>query len=88
MQREMNIFEALKATEDFDITMHRIPRVYYHGRIFIKYFAIAMTLFEETLEDRFEHFKCKDRRFSEPTILLIFKQAVSSQISFSVVTRH
>lgn len=33
MQIEMNIYKVLKATENFDIKKHRIPRLYYHGPI-------------------------------------------------------
>lgn len=65
----------LNATEDSEIEKKGIPRIYYHGSILGKYFAIAMTLFDETLDACFKH---QNKHFSETTFLLIFKQAVSS----------
>lgn len=73
MEDEMKIYEALNATENLDMEPHEIPRIYYHGPILGKYHAIAMTLFDGTLLDRYVKQKEKISDFS---ILLIFKQAV------------
>lgn len=75
IEREMRIFKVLNTTEDPLIENKRIPRVFYHGPILGKYFAIVMTLFDETLDARFKH---QNKHFSETTFLLIFKQAVST----------
>lgn len=78
-------YQQLQATGNLDVEQYRIPKIYYHGPILEKcsknnkYFAIAMTLFDETLGIRFEHQK---KHFTEPTILLIFKQAVSKHKKF------
>lgn len=74
MNQEMRILEALNATGNPNIEEHGIPRVYYHGAFLKNYFAIAMTLFDETLEKRYN---IQGGHLSDLSILLIFKQAVS-----------
>lgn len=70
----MKIFQALNATNDLDIEKKGIARVFYAGPILQKYNAIVMSLFEETLEDRYE---LQNEHISDLSILLIFKRTVS-----------
>lgn len=70
----MRAFIALNATIDENIEKRGIPRVFYHGKILERHHAIVMTLFEETLYDRF---KLQNKKISELSTLLIFKRAVS-----------
>lgn len=73
----MQIFKALKATENLDMEPHEVPRVFYHGPILGKYlsniFAIAMTLFDGNLLDRYFQ---QSEKLSDFSVLKIFKQAV------------
>lgn len=73
---EMAIYEAL---HDNDPESHGIPKVYYHGNVFgvSSYKAIAMSLFDETVQQRYKN-KTTDisTPFSDFSVLLIFKQAV------------
>ncbi|XP_031619303.1 casein kinase I-like [Contarinia nasturtii] len=75
MDEEMKIFKALNATKNLDKEPHEIPRIFYHGPILGKYHAIAMTLFDGTLLDRYVK---QDEKLSDFSILLIFKQAVEA----------
>lgn len=68
---EMEIYEAL---HDDDPESHGIPKVYYHGQVFrVSYKAIAMSLFDETVEQRYAK---QSTAFSDFSVLQIFKQAV------------
>lgn len=75
MVQEMKIFEALNATRDPNIEQYDIPRIHFHGKILNKYDAIAMTLFDEDLYDRY---MAQNQNLSDLSILMIFKQAVTS----------
>lgn len=78
---EMSVFEALNATADPDIESHGIARIFFSGK-FMYYNAIAMTLFDETLDDRIRKQAKQKKKISELSILLIFKRAVRrSQLS-------
>lgn len=71
---ELRIFKALNATEYPNIEDIGIARVFYYGKVLGgDYNAIAMTLFEETLENRF---KIQAKHFSDLSILMIFVQTV------------
>lgn len=70
--KEMKAYIALNATLDEDIEKKGIPRIFWNGS-FKRHHAIAMTLFEETLYNRF---KLQNKKISELSILLIFKRAV------------
>lgn len=71
----MNVFRKLRAINNTDIESEGIPRVYFHSNFLNGYFAFGMTLFSETLEDRWK----KAESISELRILLIFKRAVSNE---------
>lgn len=73
--KETQTLKALNAIDDPNIEKHDIPRVYYHGLIFNRFPAIAMTLFDGSLNDLYERYK---GNISESQILFIFKQAVSA----------
>lgn len=77
----MDIFEALNATRDPNIEQHDIPRVYYHGKFLNNYNAIAMTLFDETLHDRY---LAQNKSLSDLSILMIFKQAVNNNFKYQM----
>lgn len=77
MRDEMAIYNALNAKKDLNIESHRIPRVYYDGTVLGNYTGIAMTLFQETLNDRYLTYMRQKRHMSNISILAIFKQAVS-----------
>lgn len=70
---EIDVLKALNAIENPQIEDHGIPKIYYHGQILEVYSAIAMTLFDGSLESRFNQEK---KHFTDLTILTIFKQAV------------
>lgn len=74
LEDEMKIFLALNATNDPKIERHRVPRIFYFGNVLGNYGAIAMTLFDETLEDRYK--RQNEQPFDVFTVLVIFKQAV------------
>lgn len=67
------ILQALNATEDSEIEDKGIPKIYYQAKILKVYYAIAMTLFEGSVFDRF---KAQNRYMSYTSILLIFREAV------------
>lgn len=69
----MNALKMLDAVDNTDIEAKGIPKVYFHGKFFNRYYAIGMTLFSGTLEDRWK----KAGNISELSILLIFKRSVS-----------
>lgn len=71
--QEMRIFKALNAVENPKIENYGIPNVYYYGPINGGYHAIAMTLFDESVEDRYA---VQNEQFSDLSILLILKRAV------------
>lgn len=73
IDREMRIFEALNAVENPNIEKLGIPNVYYYGPIIGRYYAIAMTLCDETIEDRYKE---QGEQLSDLSILLILKRAV------------
>lgn len=75
-KEEMKGFEALNATVDKDIETHGIPKVYFSGRFMYRYHAIAMSLFDGTLEDRKRKLKKENKQISELSLLLIFRRAV------------
>lgn len=54
---EMAIYDKLNATRDSNIESHRVPRIYYYSESILgsdRYTGIAMTLFQETLNDRLQ----------------------------------
>lgn len=65
----------MEATNDSypNIEKEGIPRIYYHGKVLGGFNAIAMTLFDGTLDELF----LQQTILSDTSILLIFKQAVS-----------
>lgn len=73
MDDELKIYKALKATENLNMEPHVVPNIYYNGPILDKYYAIAMTLFDGNLLDRYDQQK---KKLSDFSILMIFKQAV------------
>lgn len=73
MENELKVFTALNATKDPKIENYGIPRVYYHGDIFGTHNAIVMTLFTETLYDRYTD---KVKHLSNLDLLRYFKRAV------------
>lgn len=79
---EMNVYEALNG-KDADAESYGIPKVYYHGNVFrvSTYNAIAMSLFEETVEQRYTN---NPTPFSDFSILVIFKQAVIWVLNFGI----
>lgn len=72
MDEEMRIFQALNATENPDIEKQGILRVFYYGP-FLNHHAIAMTLCEGTLADRY---KRQNEPLSYLSVLLIFRRTV------------
>lgn len=83
MNQEMRILEALNATGDENIEEHRIPRIYYHGRFRRHHYAIAMTLFDGTVDERFKQQKRSEKTISDISILLIFREAVCATFDFN-----
>lgn len=71
---EVEIYQALGSMDNAKIEDEGIPRVYFHGKVLSKYFAIAMTLFDGTLLNRYE---IQNEHLSYLTILLIFRRFVS-----------
>lgn len=56
--------------------IQKIPKIFYAGKILGQYDTIAMTLFEETLQDRYLNQKRRGLKLSDFSILMIFKQTV------------
>lgn len=81
MEREVAILQALRAMKEVNIEDRGIPRVYFFGKITGDYNAIAMTLFDESLEKRYE---LQGKKISDLSILLIFRQAVCTILSLSI----
>lgn len=78
VDREMRIYNALYAIENPMIETFGIPNVYFYGPIFMgRYHAIAMTFCDETIEDRYVE---QDEQFSDLSILLILKRAVTCSL--------
>lgn len=75
MDKELMIFEELKAVNNPKIENSGIPEVFYYGW-FLNYDAIAMTLFEGSVNDRYEIERKAGKKFTDTTILSIFLQAV------------
>lgn len=75
----MAIFNALNATKNLEIEKHGIPRVYYNGPFLKHYNAIAMTLFDGTIGDRYKREQEHGRSLPDLTVLSIFLQAVWRQ---------
>lgn len=73
MLDEIATYKALGALDDVNIEQKGVPRVYYHGPVLSNYYAIVMTFFDETLEDRYLNEK---EHLSNLNILLIFKRLV------------
>lgn len=73
MHDEVAIYQALGALDDNKIEEKGVPRVYYRGPVLSNYYAIVMTLFDETLEDRYQY---ENEKLSNLNILLIFKRLV------------
>lgn len=82
MNQELMIFEELKAVKNPAIEKSGIPTVFYYGW-FLDYDAIVMTLFEGSVNDRYEIERKAGRKFTDTTILSIFKQAVSDNEFFN-----
>lgn len=78
MKQEIKVLNALNAIDE-NIEKHDIPRVYYQGEILDQYLAIALSLFDGTLDDLYEQYR---ENISELQILHIFKQAVSEILKF------
>lgn len=73
---EMKVYTVLN---DDDPESHGIPKVYYHGTVFkiSSYNAIAMSLFENTIEHRYKNELTRILTpFSDFSVLHIFNQAV------------
>lgn len=51
--------------------------VHYHGKFLSRYFAIAMTSFDETLEDRFKTQTKHNQKMTELDIMLLYKRAIN-----------
>ncbi|XP_031637196.1 tyrosine-protein kinase Lyn-like [Contarinia nasturtii] len=51
IDKEMVVYAALNAVDDHEIEDHKIPRIYYHGKLNGGCYAIAMSLFDGTLFD-------------------------------------
>lgn len=75
MEREKNVFKALKATKNPDIEQIGIPKVYYSGPILRDFDAIAMTLCDGSLESYYQHSK-KSGKLPDLIMLEIFRQTV------------
>lgn len=73
MDYEMKVLKVLNATNNPTIENQGIPRVYFHGPFLKVYNTIVMTLFDGTLEDRYEHHR---EQLTYSNILTIFKRAV------------
>lgn len=69
----------MNAIGNKEIENYGIPCIYYHGIIIGRYNAFAMTLFEGTLEDRYQ---IQKKPLSELTVTLIMKQAVWNYLIF------
>lgn len=75
MKREMNVYKALNATKNPAIEQMGIPKVHYAGPILADYDAIALTLFDGTLENYYNHHK-QSGKLPDLTMLQIFGQTV------------
>lgn len=71
---EVEIYQALGSMNNAKIEDLGIPKVYFYGKVLSKYFAIAMTVFDGTLLNRYE---IQNKHLSNLTILLIFRRWVS-----------
>lgn len=71
LDEEIMVFEALDAINDPDIEKYGIAKVFYYGPVLEKYYAIVMTLFDGSFED-----KIPKGSLSEIKCLTFFKQAV------------
>lgn len=79
---EMHVLYVLNGIENSNIEVHGIPRVFFSGTFMNCYFVIGMTLFDETLDDRW---KKQKKNISELSILLIFRRAVSRQLQIEII---
>lgn len=75
MNEELMVFKQLNAVHNSKIENIGIPSVYWHGS-FLSYEAIATTLFEGSVNDRYEEERKAGRKFTDTTILSIFLHAV------------
>lgn len=73
MEQEIEIYRSLKAFSNPMIEKLGIPRAYYSGKIFEKYPALVITLFDESVENR--HIK-QDYSFNAYSTLQVFLQSV------------
>lgn len=73
IKHETDVYRTLNAFNDPKIENSGIPRAYYSGPIFANYTGIVMTLFDETLEDRYS---AQNGTFNAYSTLQIFKQSV------------
>lgn len=80
----------MNATKNNDIEQIGLPRIYYTGPILKNYNAIAMTLFDGTLENYFKQHKSAGK-LPDSSILEIFRQTVfqsENQLSLSHLTNY
>lgn len=80
-ERERAALSASNALVDGDIERRGIARIYYNGSFLKKYYAFAMTLFDETVQSRFT---TQRNHFSTLSVLIIFKRTVSASHEFSL----
>lgn len=71
----MNVYKALNATKNPAIEQIGIAKVYYAGPILAVYDAIALTLFDGTLENYYNLNK-QSGKLPDLTMLEIFGQTV------------
>lgn len=76
---EMNTLSILGAMGNREIEKMGIPTVYACGIWFKKYYGYTMTMFDGSLEDRWES---QNGKISELSILMIFKRGVGTLFYF------
>lgn len=81
MNNEMIVYNALNAVYDVQIEDHHIPRIYYSGRLFGKYFAIAMSRFDGILADYEKH-------LSDADILIVLMQTVCVNLNLNMCDEY
>lgn len=79
VERERAALSAANALVDGDIEECGIARIYYNGNFLKKYYAFAMSLFDETVQKRFTTQK---NHFSVLSVLIIFKRTVRQFMKF------
>lgn len=62
--------------DELKIECDGILPVHYHGQILNKYFTIAFSLFDETLDDRFKTQEKNNKKLTELDIMLLYRRAI------------